>query len=136
MWYAAAEWHKLPLLPLPSSDSGGICGLLLQTCHSEDHPCAFLRPSTLWLTADSLLAKPGGLSSLEPQQQLEQQLYASPEELNGQPRTPRSDVFGLGLLFCVLFYGLNSITAHGQIEGARLGQVPSKVSWLQRLHGS
>lgn len=79
------------------------------------------------------MARPGGLSSLEPQQQLEQQLYASPEELAGEPRTHRSDVFGLALLFCVLFYGLDSITAEGQIEAARLGRVPLKVGYLPLL---
>ena len=100
---------------------------MLQSSHKENHPCTFLRPSTLWLTADSLMARPGGLLSLEPQQQLEQQLYASPEELAGEPRTHRSDVFGLALLFCVLFYGMDSITTEGQIEAARLGRVPSKV---------
>ena len=100
----------------------------LQTSHKEDHPCTLLRPSTLWLTADNLTARPGALLGSEPQQQQEQQLYASPEELAGQPRTRRSDMFGLAILFCVLFYGLDSITADGQIKAARLGRVPSKVS--------
>ena len=107
-----------------------ILGSRLQTNHKEDHPCTLLRPSTLWLTADNLMARPGALLSSEPQQKQEQQLYASPEELAGQPRTRRSDMFGLAILFCVLFYGLDSITADGQIEAARLGRVPSKVSNL------
>jgi serine/threonine protein kinase len=50
----------------------------------------------------------------------EEQLYASPEEVQGRPGTSASDVFSLGILFFDLFFAVGVWVGKALTAGIRV----------------